>query len=92
MNMIRHDHPSMQIAVSPGAMQDGIADQTGDFWPLQMDRSKTSGIEQPVHSDERLPGGHALFRERAANRQAAMEPKCHEKRLPNSVDVWQTTL
>lgn len=92
VNMIRHNHPGMHIAVGPGAVLDGTADQPCNPRLLQMDRSETSGIQQLVHRDKRLPGSHAFSRKLAPNRQAAIRPKGYKERLSDGIDVGQTAL
>jgi len=92
VNVIRHNHPGMQIAARLAAVLNRTADQAGNFRSLQVDGSEASSIEEPVHRNKRLPGCHAFFWKFAANRQTAIQPKGHENGLSNGMDVRQTAL
>src|ERR1039457_6966682 len=92
VNVIRHKHPRMQIAVGKGAVLDGAADEERNLMAFQMNGSVARGVEQAVHCDKRLAGCQAFFWEFAAGRQASVQPKRHEQRLSNRIEMRQTAL
>ena len=92
MHMIRHNYPGMHIAIGLATMLDRTADQCGNLRALQINWPEPGGVEQPVHRDEGLPGGHALSWEFAAGRQDSIKAKGHEEWLADGVDVRQAAL
>ena len=92
VNVIRHDHPGVQIAIRLRAMLDRTPDQSGDLGPLQVNGSEARGVEQSVHHHKRLAGSQTFFGKFAARWQAAMKAKGHEQRLSDSIDVRQAAL
>jgi len=90
--VIRHNHPSMQVTIRPGTILDGTAYQPRNLRPFQMNWSESGRIQQPVHGHERFPGRQTFFRKLAADRQAAIQPKCNEEGPSDSIDVRQTAM
>jgi len=91
VKMVGHDHPSMHLATSR-AMLNAPAHQPRHLRPRQINRSESSRIRQSIHSHKRLPGCHVFLGKRAANRQAAVDPKRDENRFSRSVKVRQTAV
>jgi len=91
VNVIRHDHPGVQIAIRLGVLN-ATPDQSGNGRLFQMNGSEARGAEQSVHCGKCLPGGQTFFSEFAARWQAAMKAKGHEERLSDSIDVRQAAL
>jgi len=90
MNAIRHNYPSVQIAVGLATVPNGAAYQLRNPRLLQINWSVAGGVEQSVHRYECLSGSHAFFRKFAAGRQAAVETEGHEDGLSDGVEVRQT--
>jgi hypothetical protein len=90
MNVIRHNHPGMQITARLGAVLYATANQPGYFRSFQIDRSVPGSIQQSIHRNKRLSRTQAILRKFATNRQTAMQSKSDKQGLADAVDVRQT--
>ena len=88
MNMIGHDHPSVQLILPDlNAVVNGVQDHLGDCGLPEKHRAGASLIEQPVHRHESLAGSQVRGRKCAIGREAAVQSQGNEQRLADRVQM-----
>ena len=78
VDMIGHDHPSVQSVIHAAAALDDRNDQVCNLGHPQVQGSMGAAIQKPVKIDEHLAGGGVLAREVSALRKAVLKPESDE--------------
>jgi hypothetical protein len=87
MNVICHHNVRVEMIMPQLPKADG-AHHSGDFRNPKVEGARASGVENVVHSDERLTGS-ARSRQAAIRRQTTMKPPSDEDWLADGVIVRQ---
>jgi hypothetical protein len=92
MNVIRHDHPRVQIIVLSSAVVQARANNLGDPRLPKIGWSTLRGIQQAIDCEKSLAGCHGLLRKSPTSGQAAMQSEGHKQRLSDDINVRQTAV
>ena len=90
VDMVRHDHPRVQVVVL-AAILNRASRNLSHLGHLKIPRPNDSPIQQPVHTNKSLAQSHRLPSKTPSGRQRTMEAKGNEQRPAQHIQMGQMT-